>query len=870
MKIITLKNQFFIFLLVLICNTTIAQWTAVTPTTPLTRYRGQTFVLGDTAYYFGGSPGYQYNGYSFVPGVNSSWTQQPTGTFTIANIPSTGSDVPFTFVIKDVAYLGGGANGGSRYNQFYQYNQNTGTWTNKASFIGSSAIVYAVSFSIGNYGYAGTGANGGAPGLNDFCRYDPAVDTWTVVASIPGARFGAVGFSDGTYGYVGLGLSVCDGSTLPYNDMYRYDPASSPPLGTWTAMASMPNQQGGEEAAYFVLCNKLIVTLGDTINNCGGNKNTPQTWMFDPTDGPVGKWSRLPDFPGTVAYCARGFAIGNTGYVEGGTDINTGVTTSQLWSYTPTLISVSATNVTICSGTNTLLSANGSSLYKWSPASGLSSTVTTSSSVPGGTTQTIASPLVTTTYTVTEAICGQYTSVTVNVLPSPTINTSGNTTICSGSTTNVSAFGGSVISYLWNTGATTDNINVSPASTAIYNVSAGNGLCSANGSVRVSVPVINISSHNATVCSGSSASLSASGGDSYLWSTGSTAPSITVHPSSVSSYSLTGTVGICSVSASYTVAVYPLPVISIGGNTSICGGSNSTLSASGGTKYLWSTGATVNNISINPTGNTSYTVIVTSALGCTDSSSVMVTLLPVIALANSQTICSGSTAQLSATGGSIYLWNTGATNNFITVNPTSTTNYTVTVSDGNCNNSAGTIVVVNPLPNATACCNATVISGQAVSLAVNPANTNNNYSWTPDTELTSNTIYNPMANPTKTTEYYVTLTDSNGCQKKDSVWVIVNIICKDIFVPDGFSPNGDLINDVLYIKTENNNCIQSMVFNIFDRWGNKVFSSIDPAVGWNGYFNNKLMDLAVFVYSLQATLIDGSSINKKGNVSLVK
>lgn len=101
----------------------------------------------------------------------------------------------------------------------------------------------------------------------------------------------------------------------------------------------------------------------------------------------------------------------------------------------------------------------------------------------------------------------------------------------------------------------------------------------------------------------------------------------------------------------------------------------------------------------------------------------------------------------------------------------------------------------------------------------------------------------------------------------DSVLVEVDLSCGEIFVPNAFSPNEDGQNDVLVIKA---NCIMSITFAIYDRWGEKVFEARDIQTGWDGKYKEKLLNTGVFAYTLQAQLIDRSEIVRKGNISLIR
>jgi gliding motility-associated-like protein len=100
-------------------------------------------------------------------------------------------------------------------------------------------------------------------------------------------------------------------------------------------------------------------------------------------------------------------------------------------------------------------------------------------------------------------------------------------------------------------------------------------------------------------------------------------------------------------------------------------------------------------------------------------------------------------------------------------------------------------------------------------------------------------------------------------------------LCKDIYVnfvpligvPNAFSPNGDGINDVLFVEGQG---ITDMTFIIYNRWGQKVFESHDINQGWDGTFNGVMQEVDAYAYTLQATFVNGQSVSKKGNITLLK
>ena len=349
-----------------------------------------------------------------------------------------------------------------------------------------------------------------------------------------------------------------------------------------------------------------------------------------------------------------------------------------------------------------------------------------------------------------------------------TANAGPDVSICNGSSTTLTATGGST--YLWSTGATTASISVSPTTTTTYTVTAydATGTNSDTDDVTVTVNAIPVANAGADVstCQGTSVTLSASGGSSYLWSTGATTQTINVNPNSTTTYSVQVTQNGCSSSDTVTVTVNPSPTINAGSDVTINLGESTTLTATGGNTYLWSTGSTSSSITVSPTVTTTYTV--TGYLnGCQNTDSVTVFVNSANANAGQdQTICNGYSATLTATGGDTYLWSTGATTQSITVNPTSTSTYTVTAYVGNSQDTDSVIVTVNPNPNVVIAngSEVSILEGEYVTLSVSGANT---YLWN-----NGATQPNIAVSPNTSTTYSVT-GYINNCS--DTKQVTVNV-----------------------------------------------------------------------------------------------
>ncbi len=423
------------------------------------------------------------------------------------------------------------------------------------------------------------------------------------------------------------------------------------------------------------------------------------------------------------------------------------------------LPTVAATSATLCSGTSSVLTASGASTYTWTSGS---STATIS-----------VSPTTTTVYTVTgtgtNACVNTTTSnVTVNALPSTTIISS---TICAGATATLIASGAST--YTWNTGATTANLSANPAATTNYTVtgkSAAGCIKTATASITVgSAPSISLAS--STICAGSSAVLSASGVTSYTWTSGPNTATYSVTPTATTIYTVSGNLTGCTATAvkTATITVNALPNVTVN-SSSICAGSTATLTSSGASTYAWSNGVTTSGITVNPTTTTSYTVTGTSAVGCSKAvvSTVSVNALPTV-LVNAVTICSGSTATLTASGASSYLWNTGATGTTLAVSPASSTTYTVTgTSTSGCANTATTGVTVVSAPAITVN-SASVCAGSSTQLVASGVTS---YTWS--TGINSSTL---SVSPTATMVYTVT-GNIAGCttQASQTATVTVNAL----------------------------------------------------------------------------------------------
>lgn len=376
-----------------------------------------------------------------------------------------------------------------------------------------------------------------------------------------------------------------------------------------------------------------------------------------------------------------------------------------------------------CAGGNVKLTASSGTSYLWSNgATTQAITVSTSGS-----------------YSVTvNSSAGSGTSapvtVTVNSLPTATISASGSTTFAQGGSVTLTSSTGS--SYLWSTGATTQSITVTTAGSYSVTVTNSSG-CSATSAVTTvtvttTVPTPKITASGPTTfCQGGSVTLTCSAANAYLWNTGATTQSITVTTAGVYSCTITTSSGSATSPTVNVIVTTSTPAsITASGSTTFCQGGSVNLTASSGSSYLWSTGATTQAINVSTGGN--YTVTVTNS-GCSASTSQSVTVnaLPTatITTSGSTSLTQGGSVTLTSSTGSSYLWSTGATTKSITVNTAGSYTVRVTNSNGCSATSAPTVVTVSSssfVPTITVSGSLSFCSGGSVVLT---ASKGSSYLW---------------------------------------------------------------------------------------------------------------------------------------------
>lgn len=276
---------------------------------------------------------------------------------------------------------------------------------------------------------------------------------------------------------------------------------------------------------------------------------------------------------------------------------------------------------------------------------------------------------------------------------------------------------------------------------------------------------------------------------------------------------------------------------------------------------------------------------VSNAFGCEDSIAKSVTIneLPVVQLSDHATMCPGGEVEIQASGGHIIIW---YPNEFIddnasytpTVSPPDTTTYTATITDTltHCSNSDSIIILIQgglvPGYISVYPTDTSIVIGDTVTLIATDSLHREiiSYSWTPEEGiLTCSDCPNPVVRPLQTVTYTLVVSDTNECYITETFDVNIEVTEEyRIGLPEAFTPNGDGINDIIYV---NGWGIKNLIeFRIYNRWGNEVFYTDDISHGWDGYYKGKLQSIDSYAFIIRAEMWDDNVTVVNGTFSLLK
>lgn len=225
-------------------------------------------------------------------------------------------------------------------------------------------------------------------------------------------------------------------------------------------------------------------------------------------------------------------------------------------------------------------------------------------------------------------------------------------------------------------------------------------------------------------------------------------------------------------------------------------------------------------------------------------------------------VCLGNGTTLIASNALTYMWPDSSLGNSYSIVPNAdTTIILLTTTHCFSDQTPINIIVVTP-PVTNTSPDTTIAIDNSVDLY---SSGGYSYEWQPFTGLNCNTCDTVTSTPNETITYYVTIKDSLGCESYDTVTVSVEYF--PYFLPNGFSPNNDGNNDVLYVRGTG---IQSVYLQIFDRYGNLMFETQDQNQGWDGTYQNKPVNTGVYIYNVQVFYKDGRTEEKNGNITLFR
>lgn len=551
----------------------------------------------------------------------------------------------------------------------------------------------------------------------------------------------------------------------------------------------------------------------------------------------------------------------------------------------------------ICIGSGVELVASGGSHYLWSPNDGTLDETDVAA--------VIARPVVDAEYIVrigNAFRCFDYDTVKVFVHPYPTGILAEVDSVCDGLSTTIITEGGNQFS--WAPAATLscndcDAPVATPLETTLYNAVIGNEFnCFINDSILIVVKPNAEAKIDGieNLCIGNTTTLTASGGTVYEWLAPAGVACVncetqTVSPTENTTYIVKVNNDFnCPKFDTLSVSVRPLPEVATIDDAKLCVGDNINLNTiiTGAATQTWSPAIGLNNANAvnpiaRPANTTRYTVVAETEFGCTASDSVLITVIDKVnTVVNGDfEICVGESTQLITSiieegyTGTNVIWSPvnnldGIISLTPTVSPERTTTYTMIAQSGSCAPDTQVVVVtVHQLPSAEIVRDRKVSIGTNINLSVESDKLIEQYIWSPADIVNCSNCETVQFMANTSQEIKVEVIDINGCKNTDTANIDVVGKCgDDVFIPNTFTPNGDELNDKLFVRNLSLDGLK--VFRIFDRWGTLMFETTDINEGWDGRYKGKILNTAVFVYYVEVICSNGQTTSKVGNVTLLR
>lgn len=579
------------------------------------------------------------------------------------------------------------------------------------------------------------------------------------------------------------------------------------------------------------------------------------------------------------------------------------VDSAELIIYDSLIVNIPTNDTTICRNEQVQLLATGDTLltYSWSPTTGLNNP---------NITNPIATPLVTTTYTVSATLpnsgCAPaHDYVTITIKEPPAVSAGPDLITCLGQSLPLNLTVTPVTQtykYKWTPGTYLSNDTIpnpvcTPGATTTYFIEVDPGAAGCIGYDTLNVKVLpndfSLFNHDTAICKGATVQINALGDTSfnYLWTPGkwmtdSTIINPAITPDTSQNYTITASYPGCpNMVKSIYIDVQPNPLVNVGPDRNKCQWDTiqikPTVTPDSYPNYIysWAPTAGVNMPTVKDIvfqGQTDVMPLqltVSTPAGCkgVDALDIIVRKGNFGKLTPTDTgICPRDSVHLNATGGVKYQW---SPNLYLTSDTAASTvsyavthiKYSVLITDQfNCFDTLDVDITVHPDAVLELGDNVTIYPGETVQM--DPKGNCYYYNWFPPLGLNSTTIANPIANPPVNTRYFVNAATEWGCEVSDSIDVFVNPETL-LDIPNAFSPGSQPNGEIKIIKR---GIATLKYFRIFNRWGAKVFETSNIDEGWNGQFKGTPQPMGVYVYMIEAETNTGRRFIKQGNITLIR
>ncbi len=539
----------------------------------------------------------------------------------------------------------------------------------------------------------------------------------------------------------------------------------------------------------------------------------------------------------------------------------------------------------ICNGDTLFLSANAGYQYLWSTGS------------TSQTLQVLAAGTYTCTLTNTYGCSALSSPATVTLKPGPTavISPAGPVTACPGDTVTLTAGGGNV--FLWSTGSTSQSVIITTPGNYTVQVEDSSGCSAVSNAAVVNyyavTPASITPSGYVILIAGDSAQLTASSGNSYLWSNGATTSSVFAGDSGTYMVTVTDVNGCTSVSpVVLVITITSGTLVTVIGSATFCESDSVLLSSNLQTGNQWYVngspipGATTAQYYATASGY--YYDVVTQTNGTfiqSDSIQVVVNPAPSNPVVTDATICEGESALLTVQpdSGTVFNWfdlQTGGTllytgTGFQTPVLTQTTGYFVEATGSNgCVNRYREIVqaIVIPKPQAgfTHLIQSGGNSGFMVSFSSSLGNGYTHY-WNFGDSVSSDNVsldVNPSHHYATAGIYTVLLVISNQAGCSDTILQTITVAASsNIFIPTSFTPNLDGANDLFRVRGPG---IMQVEMRIYNQWGELIYHNSGPDATWNGGFKGRPVQNATYAYDIELVMDNGTREKFSGHISVIR